>query len=181
MWKLNKGKDFLKDISLGKLQKQYKREKTGKAKIRLLAAIKRKQGASLDAIAKEMEQPRRTIHGWLHRFEARGIAAAQSKKQTGRPRMLTVAQQESLIKRLEKGPKNNPSGLWTTKEVQEIIEKTYDISYVHQHVWRLLVAAGFSLQRPRKRHHKAASPTTIARFKKKRDRRRDITTREDLS
>lgn len=181
MWKLNKGRDFLTDVSLSRLQRCYEKEKAGKAKLRLLAALKRKKGESLDVIAKEMEQPRRTVHGWLHRFEERGIAAAQSRKQTGRPRRLTSAQQKDLIKRLEKGPNYNPSGLWTTKEVREIIEKKYGISYVHQHVWRLLVAAGFSLQRPRKRHHKTASPTAIARFKKKRGRRLNTIAKEGLS
>lgn len=181
MWKLNKGKDFLKDVSLSRLQRHYEKERAGKVKLRLLAAIKRKRGESLDAIAEEMEQPRRTIHGWLHRFEERGIAAAHSKKQTGRPKKLTAAQQEELTKRLEKGPKYNPSGLWTTKEVREIIEKKYGVSYVHQHVWRLLVAAGFSIQRPRKRHHKAASPREIALFKKKLGRRPNIIAKKDLS
>jgi transposase len=180
MWRLEKGIAFLSQVSVQRLQAMYNREKNAKAKLRLLAAIRRKRGESIDEIAFALEKPRRTIHGWLTRFQQRGINAKDSIKQTGRPTELTIKQRVALIKILERGPPHNPSGLWSTKELRAMISKKFKRTYVKQHVWRLLVALGFSMQRPRRRHYQRPSNDEIAQFKKKLDVKQDITARKDL-
>lgn len=166
---LPKGKEFLPDISEQRLRKLSHREKLRKPQLRLLAALRRKQGWTLERIAASLEQPLMTVHGWLTRLQRRGIEGLQDRKQTGRPAHLTPEQKCQLIEDLERGPPHNSSGLWTTKLVQELLRRKYGVSFVKQHVWRMLDQLGFALLRPRKRHYQRADAATIAAFKKKRD------------
>lgn len=180
MWTLERGDMFLSDVSLRQLEKLYGLEKKVKPKLRLLCGIHRKKGKSMDEIADLLSKPRRTVHGWLVRFQERGIEAKDSIKQSGRPPQLTISQRKDLVKRLERGQSNNPGGLWTTKEVKNLIKKRYGLIFVNQHVWRLLDNLGFSLQRPRKKHYKSASPEEIKQFKKKPKQKPDTTERKVL-
>ena len=81
---------------------------------------------------------------------------------------------------MERGPPHNSTGLWTTKDVRNLLEKKYGQHYVKQHVWRLLVSLGFSMQRPRKQHYQRASEDELLQFKKKLDEKRSTTVRKDL-
>jgi len=167
MGNLPKSEEFLPKTPLEELENLYAYEKRAKPKIRLLCAIHRKKGASIDEIAAITNQNRRTVHAILHRFQERGVNGKDAIKQTGRPAFLTLEQRRILVKQLERGPPRNRTGLWSTKEVQEYIKKQYGVEYTSVHVWELLKALGFTLQRPRPRHHKEASPEEIERFKKK--------------
>ena len=167
MWTLPKGESFLPDVSLRRLQRLYAVEKKAKPKLRLLCAICRKEGNSLDEVTARVSMKRRTVHEILKRFDERGINGKDSIKQTGQPFHLTLPQRKELAQKLRRGPPNNKSGLWTTKEVQAFIKKKYGVTYVHTHVWEILKPGGFSLQKPRNRHYKAATPRINADFKKK--------------
>lgn len=180
MWTLLKGKYFLVVISVNQLQKLYDKEKNAKAKLRLLSAIHRKKGKSIDEIAYLLSKPRRTIHGWLTRFQKRGIDGKDSIKQSGRPTALTLTQRKNLVKDLERGPPHNRTGLWSTKELKGLLKRKYSVEFVNQHVWRMLVSLGFSMQRPRKQHYQKPSKDEIAQFKKKLGEKQDITVRKDL-
>lgn len=181
MWSLAKGDEFLPELSMRKLKGLYGLEKKAKPKLRLLCAIHRKEGESLDNIVSIMRLPRRTVHGWLQRFEERGVGAKDSVKQSGRPPVLSEKQMKQLVANLESGPPNNASGLWSTKEVRKLIRRKYGVCFVPQHVYRILTNLGFSLQRPRKRHYKKASPEEIKAFKKKPEDYPDDTEKEVLS
>ena len=181
VWNLGKGKGFLPGVSLAELMKLYAGEKQAKAKQRLLCALHRKQGKSIDAIKDIMQMPRRTVHGCLKRFDENGISAKDNRKRSGRPPLLTEKQRKALVKELEAGPPYNKSGLWTTKEVRDLLKRTYGITFVNQHVWRMLTSMGFTLQRPRKRHYKSASNAEIKAFKKTRGGKQGITGRKALS
>jgi len=179
MWNLPSGEDFLPKTSMGHLRRLYKNETETKPKMRLLCAIHRKEGKSLDAIADKTKMKRRTVHETLWRFIERGVEGKDSIKQDGRPPRLTKAQQKQLIRTLERGPPKNPSGLWTTKEVRELIHKKYGVLYAHQHVWEILKAAGFSLQKPRPRNHKAPPKAEIEHFKKRLKGWRKLSAKKD--
>lgn len=168
MWSLPSGATFLPDFSTKQLRAAYAAEQHPKSKLRLLAATHRRAGKSIDEIAYMLSKPRRTVHGWLTRFAERGIEAKDARRQTGRPASLTLAQKRTLVKDLERGPPHNPTGLWSTKDVQELLRRKYGVSFVKQHVWRMLDQLGFSMLRPRKAHHRRADAATIAAFKKKR-------------
>lgn len=180
MWNLPKDEDFLPCDSVQELRELYEKEKKAKPKLRLLCAIHRKEGKSIDDIAGFTNMKRRTVHETLRRFVERGIDAKDSIKQKGRPPKLTEKQRGELIERLDHGPPYNRTGLWTTKEVRELIRKEFGVKYTHAHVWELLTVVGFSLQRPRPKHYKAPSEEEIERFKKRLQCWQNITGRKAL-
>lgn len=181
MWNLPKGEDFLPKINLGNLKRKYEKEEKVKPKLRLLCAIHRKEGDGIDDIASATNMKRRTVHAILHRFVERGVDAKNSIKQKGKEPKLNMQQRQKLIAKLEQGPPYNQTGLWTTKEVRELIKKEFRVEYTHVHVWGLLQAAGFSIQKPRPRNYKAPSKWKMTHFKKKLQCWRDITGKKDLS
>lgn len=163
-----RGSEFLSEISEQALRALVRQEKLRKPQLRLLAALRRKQSWTLERIAASIEQPLMTVHHWIRRLHEQGLTGLHDKKQSGRPHQLTVKQRRELIKILERGPPHNPTGLWTTKDVQDLVRRKYGVQFVHQHVWRMLDHLGFSLQRARKQHYLRASEEEITQFKKKR-------------
>lgn len=181
MWNLPKGSKFLSGISVGKLESMYAEETKAKPKTRLLCALHRKKGRSIDQIAGITNMHRCTVHWCLRKFMERGIAGKESIKQTGRIPTLTESQRRKLVRELEACPPYNKSGLWTTKEVRDLLKRKYGIAFVNQHVWRMLTSMGFTLQRPRKRRYKKASDAEIEAFKKTRFGMHGTTERKALS
>jgi len=175
-----RGQNFLPIISAEKLRALARDEDNKKARLRLLAAAHRKEGQKLERIAETIGKPVTTIHDWLVRLHEDGMTRLRDVKQPGRTPRLNEKQRRTLVRELERGPPHNRNGLWSTKDVRELIRKKFGITYAPQHAWRLLVACGFSLLRPRKRHYKSASPGERLRFKKKRDAKLGTTERKDL-
>ena len=153
-WNLPKGEEFLPKISLGTLRSLYEDENSYKAKIRLLMALKRKEGESMDEIAQQLEMKRLTVNLTLHRFQERGITAKNDEKRSGRPQELSRPQLKNLRKLLLKGPRKGQNPLWTTKMVMALVEAEYSKKYTVRHMRRLLHQLGFSVQKPRPRHYK---------------------------
>ncbi|HIH20684.1 TPA: hypothetical protein HA244_05440 [Candidatus Micrarchaeota archaeon] len=155
-------------------------ETNAKSKLRWLIAIHRKQGKSMDAVAEACAAPKPTVQCVLHRFQEKGKQAAHAVKQEGRPPQLTKRQRVRLIKLLESGNPRTPSRLWTSKEVLALIKKKFGVTFTPQHVWRLLVACGFSLIQPRPRHYKSPSKEEQDEFKKKRGKSHGTTGKKVL-
>lgn len=181
MGNLPKGNDFLPGMEVDVIKRMYRLEKKAKPKLRLLYAIHRKEGSSIDDIAKFTNTKRRTVHDTLRRFVSRGIDAKDNKKKNGRPPKLDRKQRRNLMSILERGPSHNRTGLWTTKEVRELIRVKFGVKYTHPHVWDMLRAAGFSIQKPRMKHYLAPSKDEVKRFKKKLLCWQDITVKKDSS
>jgi len=169
-WDLSKGTDFLPDVSVAELKKLIAFETKAKPRTRLLIALRRKKGESIDEIAETCTVPRRTVHGTLQRFQERGITAAHSVKQTGRPKRLSPKQLSELRKHLLASPKASGfrESFWTTRMVVALVNREYDISYTPQWMWTLLRSMGLSCKKPRPTHYKA-SPEASESFKKRQD------------
>lgn len=167
VWDLPKGEGFLPRLDLGHLRRLYQKEQKAKPKLRLLCAIHRKEGKSIDEIVAATDMKRRTVHETLRRFVERGLTAKDSIKQKGKEPKLTIKERRMLIARLDRGPPYNKHGLWTTKDVRELIRREFNVEYSHVHVWELLQAAGFSIQNPRPRNYQAPSKQKEAHFKKR--------------
>lgn len=164
-WNLAKGDEFLPEFSLDELREMQHQENQARPKIRLLAAVKRKEGLSFDSIASQLEMKRITVNKLLHRFQEKGISAKDDGKRSGRPKSLTRPQLKSLRKRLISGPRKGQNPLWTTKMVMDYVEKKYRIKYTTRHMRRLLHQLGFTIQKPRPRHY-LADLEQQAKFKK---------------
>ena len=148
---------FLPDISKEELKKLYDKEKNGKAKLRLLASIQRKDGKTLEYIAFSLQKPKTTIHDWLKKIEKEKLNGCYDIKQKGNRARITLQQREELKKILDESPqkKEIPFKLWTTTLVQYIIHKLYGISYTQSAIWKLITKLNFSLKVPRQQHQKA--------------------------
>jgi len=153
-WHLPKGDEFLPRISVEELQQAYERERGGWPKIRLLVAIKRKEGQSMDAIAEHLQISRTAVNETLHRFQERGSSAKDDEKRSGRPRRLGADQLKQLRQTLISGPRKGTNALWTTRQIIELLRGTYHLEYTPRHMRRLMHQLGFSLQKPRPRHYK---------------------------
>jgi len=154
---LQKGDRFLSDISKGELKKLYGLEKNAKGKLRLLAAIQRREGKTLDDIASSLQKPKTTIHDWLKRLESKGIDNLYDIKQPGKPTRLTQAQEKELEKILDQSPEKQgiPHTTWTTKLVQYIILKMFNVEFKVRQVRNIIKKINFSLQTPRPENRKA--------------------------
>jgi len=169
-WNLGKGDDFLPCVSVAELKSRIAAEKKAKPRTRLLIALHRKKGEGLDDIAGACSVPRRTVHGTLQRFQERGLDAAYSIKQTGRPRHLSQKQLSDLRKRLKASPQASGfyESFWTTRMVVDLVSRRYGVLHTPQWMWNLLRSLGFSCKKPRPRHHKA-SKRAQKEFKKRLD------------
>lgn len=153
-WHLPKGNDFLPRISMEDLRQTYEKEQSGWPKIRLLAAIKRKEGQPMDSIASQLQISRTAVNETLHRFQERGVSAKNDEKRSGRPRKLTQKQLKNLKNTLITGPRKGTNGLWTTKQILDLVRREYGPIYTTRHLRRLMHQLGFSIQKPRPRHYK---------------------------
>ena len=158
MTSIPKGEAFLPNYTLKKLTDLYHRERDAKAKIRLLAAIFRKEGKTYEEIGLTLKYPLTTIRDWLNLIYIEGISRKIDIKQTGKPKRLTDEQIENLKPILLKSPEENgyPFLFWTTKLVIQLIKEKYDVSYKSLQVRRILHRLGLSCQKPRPTHRKAS-------------------------
>ena len=136
----------------------YHRERDAKAKIRLLAAIFRKEGKTYDEIGLTLKYPLTTIRDWLSLIHIEGISRKSDIKQTGKPKRLTDEQIKKLKPILLKSPEEQDFkfNMWTTKLVIQLIKKLYDVSYKPLQVRRILHRLDLSCQKPRPTHKKAS-------------------------
>jgi transposase len=170
VWSLARGEDFLPNFSLSELKRKMRAEKNAKSRLRLLMAVHRKDGKSLDKISDYCAVKRRTVHETLHRFQERGIIASTDAEKPGRPKRLTKNNLRDLRKRLLGSPKSSgfDQNFWNTRMVVSLVQKKYGVSYTPQWMWTLLKKIGFSCKKPRPTHYKS-SPIIREAFKKKRE------------
>lgn len=153
---IKKSDEFLPDIPKEKLKQLYRTEKNAKAKLRLLAALQRKEGNTLDAIAYSLQKPKTTIHDWLKRIDHEELMGCYDIKQKGNKSKITLKQREELEKMLDESPQNQniPFTLWTTTLVQYIIYKRFNISYNQSAIWKIVKKLNFNLKVPRQENRK---------------------------
>lgn len=169
-WNLARGEEFLSNVSLAELKKQIATEKKRQPRLRLLIALNRKKGKSIDQIADMIGLHRRAVHDILHRFEERGLDAAQAKPKPGRTPHLTKKQLQDLRKRLLRTPQQNDfdAGFWNSRLVQKLVHQQYHVQYCKSNLPKLLSKLGFSYKKPKPTNPRMASDEEVAAFKKKR-------------
>ncbi len=128
MVKVPKGESFLPNFSSKELTELYHKEKDSKAKVRLLAALLRKEGRTFSEISSFLKYPLTTVRDWLIRLQSEGISRKCNIKQPGRPKRLTDEQIENIKPILPKSPLEQgfPFIIWTTKLVIQLIQMLYN-------------------------------------------------------
>ena len=145
------GDQFLPEISIEKLRELHKNEKNPKARDRLLAYMARKNGDTIDHIAKSLRRGTGTIHDWLAKANS-SLDRLYDIKRQGPARRLTGEQLAELKEDLIAGPQANgfESSSWTGKMMARHVKNKYDISYVPRTMQELMLEMGLRPVRPKR-------------------------------
>ena len=101
---VERGEEYLPDVSLAELKEMYRRERPGKSRDTLQAAVLRKSDNTLEEICDTAGHPMSTIHGWLCRLKREGLGRRHDQKSPGRRRSLTPKQEGAIKGDLGKPP-----------------------------------------------------------------------------
>src|ERR1700719_1872597 len=135
-----------------RLRKQAERDGAYRVAKRLQAVVLNSEGRTSGDLAPLLAAPRSRVSEWLARYQAFGVEGLLEGHRSGRPLELTLAQRKQLDDILDSGPVayGLDTGIWTSPMIAWVIEEEFGVQYHPGHVRKLLHAAGFSAQRPRR-------------------------------
>ena len=112
-----------------------------------------KQGHSYQDVARMVQSSISSLVRWMQSFRRNGKAGLKSRPTPGRPPQMTGGQKRELIGLLKKGARaaGYATEMWTTRRVAEQIRRRWGIDYHPGHVWKILMALGWSCQKPERR------------------------------
>lgn len=125
-------------------------EKTRKLQRRRLRAGRLLvRGVAQAEVARRVGVSRTTVSAWNRQLEAHGLEGLRARPR-GRPSGLTDRQRGELLEALLAGAlaEGFPTDLWTLRRVGQLIDRRFGRRYSESQVWRILMALGFSCQRP---------------------------------
>jgi transposase len=116
---------------------------------RLQAADLFAQGKTRAEVAGELGVSAQTASRWYARWRDGGAAGMRTARQ-GKPAQLGGAELARVRRVLDRGAvaAGFDNDLWTLERVAEVIERVTGVGHHPGHVWRLLKAMRWSLQRP---------------------------------
>jgi transposase len=116
---------------------------------RLFAAGRETQGA----IARRLGVSRQSIMRWYRAWRKGGRPALRAAGRAGRKPRLAAKQMGRIEIALRQGPRAHGfrTNLWTLPRVAWVIKQLTGVQYHPGHVWRLLGALDWTLQRPAQR------------------------------
>lgn len=116
---------------------------------RLFAAGRETHGA----IARRLRVSRQSVMRWYRAWRKGGRAALRAAGRAGRKPRLAPEQMDRIEAALRQGPRAHGfrTNLWTLPRVARLIQQLTGVQYHPGHVWRLLGAIDWTLQRPAKR------------------------------
>lgn len=157
----------LDEITLSELH-ELKEETEGETpQERVLAAIGRKQGDTLDHLAERHNVAEKTIRNWLDRFAEKPLSEAPyDAERSGRPSKLSDEDYSSLIEDFQRSPEElgYDRQAWTSQLAVHHIEGEYGVEYTLRHTRNLMKEAGLTWRSARPRHTEA-DPEVEAEFK----------------
>lgn len=107
-------------------------------------------GVAQAEVARRVGVTRTSVSRWEKLRREGGLDALRRPERFGRPRRLSDAQCEELIKRLKAGAvaAGFATELWTLPRIRLLIEQRFAVKLTEPSVWRLLRSLGWSVQRP---------------------------------
>ena len=156
----------LDGISLEELHELREQTEGETPRERVLAAIGRKQGDTLDTLAERHDVVEKTIRNWLDRFEKEPIEQAPyDAPRPGSPGKIEGQDREQLFEQLQQPPTElgYDQQAWSAKLLLHHIKEEYSVEYHENYAYELLREAGLSLRTARPRHHEA-DPEEKAEF-----------------
>lgn len=110
-------------------------------------------GEILASVARALKVSRQSVSRWYQQWRQGGATALQGAGRAGRKPKLDPQQRRRVEWALRQGARSHGFGtdLWTLPRVAVVIERVTGVRYHPGHVWRILGAMGWSLQRPARR------------------------------
>lgn len=107
----------------------------------------------LAEIARELKASRQSVSRWYVQWRKGGSSSLRGAGRAGRKPRLEEGQLKKVDQALRQGARFHGFGtdLWTLPRVASVIKKVTGVSYHPGHVWKLLGAMDWTLQRPAKR------------------------------
>lgn len=105
------------------------------------------------AIARLLRVSRQSVMRWYRAWRRGGRAALRAVGRAGRKPRLDATQLAGVEAALRRGPgaQGFRTNLWTLPRVAQLIKRVTGVQYHPGHVWRLLGALHWTLQRPAQR------------------------------
>lgn len=107
-------------------------------------------GEILASVARALQVSRQSVSRWYREWRRGGLAALRGAGRAGRNPKLDSKQLERVDRALRQGAQAHGFGtdLWTLPRVAAVIKRLTGVRYHPGHVWKILRALDWTLQRP---------------------------------
>lgn len=111
------------------------------------------RGATQAEVARALGVTRQSASRWYKAWHTGGVTRLKGAGRAGRRPRLSDAERRAVQRALLKGAAAGgfSTDLWTLDRVGQVIERVTGVAYHRGHVWKILRAMGWSLQRPARR------------------------------
>jgi transposase len=108
------------------------------------------EGLSQAEVGRRLKLARQTVARRMQEYRRHGNAGLKKAGRAGRKPLLGAAGRQRLVEYLRQGPERlgYQTPLWTCPRVAHLIEEEFGVKIHEGHVWKALVALGWSPQRP---------------------------------
>jgi len=108
------------------------------------------RGYTQAEVAHELDVSRVSAMRWHRAWEHGGLEALEPVGPLGRPARLSTEDLERVSGAMLEGPRAHgfDADSWTAPRARKLIERLTSVRYHRGHVWRVLRAMGWTLQRP---------------------------------
>ena len=152
--------------TLDELQSFYRTESNARLARRIQAVWLARQGLTCHAITGVTGAARRTIFGWMAKYNRGGVEELLDRPKSGRPCFLDADRQKQLAERIEAGPKDTDVVcVFNAAAIDHLVEQEFGVLYSLRGMQAMLGRLGFSYQCPRPRHENS-DPEAQEEFKK---------------
>ena len=135
--------DPLCEAEIVTLQSMHKHHPSPATRIRAQAIVLSNRGYSIQEIAEVNSVCRQTVSNWLSSWEQEGLVGLIDKPRSGRPRVLSAAQEQAAIEAIKKQPRK-------LKQLASELSEKFGIRVTGSKLKRLCKKAGYSWKRIRK-------------------------------
>jgi len=106
----------------------------------------------LSSIARELKVSRQSVSRWYTEWRRGGAVALKGAGRAGRKPRLEPGQLRQVERALRQGARAHgfQTDLWTLPRVARVMERLTGVQYHSGHVWKILGAMDWTLQRPAK-------------------------------
>ena len=150
--------------SVHELQR-LRRGAQGGLRDRIQMVVLAMQGQAAPDIATALSSSRRTVQGWVYRYNAQGLDGLVDHR-GGNHRHLTRAQEKKICEHIDRAAADPEGGIRRGQDLRQWIQEQFGVLYTLTGVYELLHRLGYSCLMPRPRHAQS-NPKAQGAFKKK--------------